>query len=192
MGGTSTDVSLIDSSGPRTTSEARIAENADLCAHARHSHGGSGWWLASPGLTAAGFCTLDLHQPGGSWADLLWPRRAAYGYRRESSASDVSILKWRWRNGAAGRGTNTPLHGKNSWPDSSIEQFVAGIVQLAEAEMEKAIRLISVERGYDPREFTLVSFGGAGPLHACSVAGLWNSASAGSGNARRAVGIGDF
>jgi N-methylhydantoinase A len=36
--------------------------------------------------------------------------------------------------------------------------------------MEKAIRVISIERGYDPREFTLVSFGGAGPLHACSMA----------------------
>ncbi len=36
--------------------------------------------------------------------------------------------------------------------------------------MEKAIRLISVERGYDPREFTLVCFGGAGPLHACALA----------------------
>jgi N-methylhydantoinase A len=42
-------------------------------------------------------------------------------------------------------------------------------VRLAEAEMEKAIRLVSVERGYDPREFTLIAFGGAGPLHACSL-----------------------
>src|SRR5207244_6424631 len=52
----------------------------------------------------------------------------------------------------------------------SIEEFAAGIVRDAEAEMEKAIRLISVERGHDPREFTLVCFGGAGPLHACSLA----------------------
>src|SRR5437879_10820797 len=52
----------------------------------------------------------------------------------------------------------------------TIEEFAAGIVRVAEAEMEKAIRLISVERGHDPREFTLVSFGGAGPLHACSLA----------------------
>jgi N-methylhydantoinase A len=55
-------------------------------------------------------------------------------------------------------------------PISSVEQFAEGMVRLAEAEMEKAIRLISVERGYDPREFTLVAFGGAGPLHACSLA----------------------
>jgi N-methylhydantoinase A len=49
----------------------------------------------------------------------------------------------------------------------SIEDFAQGTLQLAEVAMEKAIRVISVERGYDPREFTLLAFGGAGPLHAC-------------------------
>jgi N-methylhydantoinase A len=52
----------------------------------------------------------------------------------------------------------------------SVEEFAAGIVRLAESAMERAIRVISVERGYDPREFTLVAFGGAGPLHACALA----------------------
>jgi len=45
-----------------------------------------------------------------------------------------------------------------------------GVIQIANAEMERAIRKISVERGYDPRDFTLVAFGGAGPLHACELA----------------------
>jgi N-methylhydantoinase A len=45
-----------------------------------------------------------------------------------------------------------------------------GIIQVANANMERAIRRISVERGYDPRLFTLVPFGGAGPLHACELA----------------------
>lgn len=45
-----------------------------------------------------------------------------------------------------------------------------GVVQVANATMERAIRRISVERGYDPRRFTLVAFGGAGPLHACELA----------------------
>ena len=44
------------------------------------------------------------------------------------------------------------------------------VVRVANATMERAIRLISVERGYDPRDFTLVAFGGAGPLHACDLA----------------------
>ena len=52
----------------------------------------------------------------------------------------------------------------------TVEEFANGIVRLADATMEKAIRLISVERGRDPRDYTLVSFGGAGGLHACSLA----------------------
>jgi N-methylhydantoinase A len=55
-------------------------------------------------------------------------------------------------------------------PLPDIETFAAGILRLSEATMEKAIRVISVERGYDPRDFTLVAFGGAGPLHACALA----------------------
>lgn len=45
-----------------------------------------------------------------------------------------------------------------------------GVLQVANAHMERAIRKISVERGHDPRDFTLVPFGGAGPLHACELA----------------------
>jgi N-methylhydantoinase A len=52
----------------------------------------------------------------------------------------------------------------------SVEEFAAGILRLVETSREKAIRVISVERGYDPRDFTLVAFGGGGPLHACSLA----------------------
>jgi N-methylhydantoinase A len=52
----------------------------------------------------------------------------------------------------------------------TVEDFAAGILQVIETSMAKAIRVISVERGYDPRDFTLVAFGGGGPLHACSLA----------------------
>jgi N-methylhydantoinase A len=52
----------------------------------------------------------------------------------------------------------------------SVEEFAAGILRVVETQMEKAIRVISVERGHDPRDFTLVAFGGGGPLHACSLA----------------------
>jgi N-methylhydantoinase A len=53
---------------------------------------------------------------------------------------------------------------------ATVEEFAAGILRVVETQMEKAIRVISVERGFDPREFTLVAFGGGGPLHACSLA----------------------
>jgi N-methylhydantoinase A len=53
---------------------------------------------------------------------------------------------------------------------SSAEFFAEGILRVVETQMERAIRLVSIERGHDPRDFTLVAFGGGGPLHACAVA----------------------
>jgi N-methylhydantoinase A len=53
---------------------------------------------------------------------------------------------------------------------ASAEIFAEGILALANSHMAQALRKISVEQGYDPRDFTLVSFGGAGPLHACHLA----------------------
>jgi N-methylhydantoinase A len=52
----------------------------------------------------------------------------------------------------------------------SIEQASLGILDVADAAMERAVRVISVEQGYDPREFSLLAFGGAGPLHAVAIA----------------------
>jgi N-methylhydantoinase A len=52
----------------------------------------------------------------------------------------------------------------------SLEQFASGVIRVVNATMEKAIRVVSIERGYDPREFVLVAFGGAGGLHACELA----------------------
>jgi N-methylhydantoinase A len=50
------------------------------------------------------------------------------------------------------------------------EAFAQGIIAVANAVMEKAIRVISIERGHDPRDYTLIAFGGAGGLHACDLA----------------------
>jgi N-methylhydantoinase A len=52
----------------------------------------------------------------------------------------------------------------------SVEQFAQGILDVANSVIGKAIRVISVERGHDPRDYTLVAFGGAGALHACDLA----------------------
>jgi N-methylhydantoinase A len=51
-----------------------------------------------------------------------------------------------------------------------VEECAAGIVRVAEAEMSRALRVMTVERGIDPREYALMAFGGAGPLHACALA----------------------
>jgi N-methylhydantoinase A len=52
----------------------------------------------------------------------------------------------------------------------TVAAFAQGIIAVANAVMEKAIRVISVERGHDPRDYTLIAFGGAGGLHACDLA----------------------
>ncbi|NIN09785.1 MAG: hydantoinase/oxoprolinase family protein, partial [Gemmatimonadales bacterium] len=52
----------------------------------------------------------------------------------------------------------------------SPEAAAWGVIRVANATMERAIRRISVERGHDPRRFALLAFGGAGPLHACDLA----------------------
>lgn len=54
--------------------------------------------------------------------------------------------------------------------DLDLHRAASGIISVVNSNMVRAIRVVSVERGYDPREFTLMAFGGAGPLHACEVA----------------------
>ena len=51
-----------------------------------------------------------------------------------------------------------------------LEEAAHGVIRLANTEMGRAIRIATVEKGYDPREFTLIAFGGAGPMHACELA----------------------
>src|SRR5439155_13642815 len=52
----------------------------------------------------------------------------------------------------------------------SAGEAALGVVRVADAEIVRALRVITVERGLDPRDFALLAFGGAGPLHACSLA----------------------
>jgi N-methylhydantoinase A len=51
-----------------------------------------------------------------------------------------------------------------------MEEFASGVIKVVNANMEKAIRVVSIERGHDPRRFALVAFGGAGAMHACDLA----------------------
>src|SRR5205807_8215526 len=59
---------------------------------------------------------------------------------------------------------------RNQGSRLSLEEFCEGMVKVVNANMEKAIRVVSIERGYDPRQFALVAFGGAGAMHACELA----------------------
>ena len=170
MGGTSTDVALIDARGPQITSESRISEIPIsvpmLDIHTVGAGGGSLAWFDRGGILHAG--------PQSAGAE---PGPICYGRGQQPTVTDANLALNRLDPELALAETvrldetrTREFMEKTRGPISSVEQFAIGIIQLAEAEMEKAIRLISVERGHDPREFTLVAFGGAGPLHACSLA----------------------
>jgi N-methylhydantoinase A len=170
MGGTSTDVSLIDRAGPRTTTEARISDIPlsvpMLDIHTVGAGGGSLAWFDRGGILHVG--------PASAGAD---PGPICYGRGEQPTVTDANLVLGRLDPELSLAGTvrldetrTRRFMEQARGPIQSLEEFSAGIVRVAESEMEKAIRLISVERGHDPREFTLVCFGGAGPLHACSLA----------------------
>ena len=170
MGGTSTDVSLIEAVGPKTTNESRTADLPIsvpvLDIHTVGAGGGSLAWFDRGGILQVG--------PASAGAD---PGPICYGRGEQPTVTDANLVLGRLDSELKLAGTVAldaertrkfmePARAKIS----TIEEFAWGILRLAEAEMERAIRKISVERGHDPRGFTLVAFGGAGPLHACALA----------------------
>jgi N-methylhydantoinase A len=170
MGGTSTDVALVDGRGPQTTRESQIlglpvsVPMLDI-----HTVGAGGGSLA--GFDAGGALTVG---PTSAGAD---PGPICYGRGTQPTVTDANLILGRLDpEGLLGGGFKLDVERTRKYMAeakgrlASLEVFADGICRLAEATMEKALRVISVERGFDPREFTLVSFGGAGPLHACALA----------------------
>jgi N-methylhydantoinase A len=172
MGGTSTDVALIDSSegGPRVTNEMQIG-NIPISVPMLDIH-----TVGAGGGSIARFDDAGLLHVGPESAGAI-PGPICYGRGTKPTVSDANLVLGRLQ-------ADQFLDGKMKLDEqrtrelmdaarhdlSSVEIFASGIVSLAETTIGQAIRLISVERGYDPREFTLIAFGGAGPLHACSIA----------------------
>jgi len=115
--------------------------------------------------------------PASAGAD---PGPICYGRGTEPTVTDANLLMGRLRRNRflggeftldlerARRITSEWLKKQGS--HLSLEQFSAGVVRVVNANMERALRVVSIERGYDPREFALVAFGGAGGLHACELA----------------------
>jgi N-methylhydantoinase A len=172
MGGTSTDVCLVDSErgGPQLTSEAVISDvpigvpMLDI-----HTAGAGGGSLAR--FDAGGMLRVGPESAGAS------PGPICFGRGEQVTVTDANLILGRldsesFLGGAVSldRERGLAYMEKARGSIASVEEFAAGILRLVETSMEKAIRVISVERGYDPRDFTLVAFGGGGPLHACSLA----------------------
>jgi N-methylhydantoinase A len=160
MGGTSTDVCLIAEGRPERTTERTIGgfpvrlPTVDL--HTVGAGGGSVVWRDSGGALRVG--------PESAGAD---PGPACYGRGGERpTVTDANLLLGR---------LPARLAGGLELDRDAAERVLgaidpADVVAAVNAEMLRALRVISVERGHDPREFALVAFGGAGPLHACELA----------------------
>ena len=172
MGGTSTDVFLAEmqTGGVRRTSESVVAgvpvsvpmldihtAGAGGGSLARFDAGGLLWvGPESAGSEPGPVCFGRGELPTVTDANLLLGRLDEEQFMGGSVRLDVERAR---KCFAARRGEL-----------ESVEAFAEGILRVVETQMERAIRVISVERGYDPRRFTLVAFGGGGPLHACALA----------------------
>jgi N-methylhydantoinase A len=161
MGGTSTDVCLIADGRAGRASERAI----------------SGLPIRLP--------TVDLHTVGAGGGSLVWrdaggalrvgpqsagasPGPACYGRGgTQPTVTDANLLLGRLPQRLAG-GVELDVEAA----EHALDGFdPAAVVAVVNAEMLRALRVVSVERGHDPAGFALVAFGGAGPLHACELAG---------------------
>jgi N-methylhydantoinase A len=169
MGGTSTDVALLDG-GLRTTNESEVAglpvSVPMLDIHTVGAGGGSLARFDRGGALRVG--------PESAGAD---PGPICYGRGMRPTVTDAHLVLGRIvPEGFLGGEFRLDAARAQEWvarargPMKSAEGFAQGILDVVETNMEKAIRVISVERGYDPRDYTLVAFGGAGGLHACGLA----------------------
>ena len=172
MGGTSTDVALLDAKRePPTTSEGQVAglpvSVPMLDIHTAGAGGGSLAWMDTAGALQVG--------PQSAGAD---PGPACYGRGEQPTVTDANLILGRlhpdhFLGGAMGLDEARAHRALAHLPAKSFatsDHLAEGILRVANARMESALRRVSVERGYDPRTFTLLAFGGAGPLHACALA----------------------
>jgi N-methylhydantoinase A len=172
MGGTSTDVAAVVDGAVQTTTESVVAgvpiKFPAVDVHSVSAGGGSVAWADEGGALRVG--------PRSAGAD---PGPAAYGLGgEEPTVTDADLLLGYLADGATLGGevvlsaklAQRALQRLGDRLALTAEQTAAGVVQVAEAEMGRALRMISVERGLDPRDFALVAFGGAGGLHACALA----------------------
>ena len=172
MGGTSTDVALVDGE-VRGGNQAEIAglpvgvPMLDI-----QTVGAGGGSIAR--FDAAGALRVG---PESAGAD---PGPICYGRGTRPTVTDANLIlgrlqPHRFLGGDFTLDLERTRRVASAWLKQrrsklSLEQFAAGVIRVVNATMEKAIRVVSIERGHDPREFALLAFGGAGGLHACELA----------------------
>lgn len=174
MGGTSTDVALCPGRLPTTAGGEIAGLPLRLPIIDIHTVGAGGGSIAN--VDVGGALQVGPESAGA------FPGPACYGRSPENpqpTTTDANLMlgrldaanflggTMRLDETAAHRAMNDLARKMNA---ADAETAAWGVIQVANANMERAIRRISVERGYDPRRFTLMPFGGAGPLHACELA----------------------
>ncbi|MEQ1883582.1 MAG: hydantoinase/oxoprolinase family protein [Bryobacteraceae bacterium] len=171
MGGTSTDVCLADGATREATEsilDGLPIRVPMLDIQTVGAGGGSIARVDSGGLLRVG--------PESAGAD---PGPACYGVGTEATVTDAHVVLGRI---SAEQLLGGAMHIDVGRSGTAVDRIArelkldrvraaAGIIRVANANMERAIRAVSVERGYDPRDFALVAFGGGGGLHACEIAG---------------------
>lgn len=171
MGGTSTDVALIDGE-ISLTSEASIGDYPVAVPMVdMHTIGAGGGSIAR--VDAGGMLLVGPESAGAS------PGPACYDNGGEqATVTDANLVLGRLQESAF-LGGDMMLNAEAGHKAIAIiaerlsitlEQAAQGIIRIANEHMVRALRVISVQRGHDPRDFTLVSFGGAGGLHVCALA----------------------
>ena len=170
MGGTSTDVSLCPGRIKETTSATLGGYPISVPMIEIHTVGAGGGSIAR--VDAGGALVVG---PESAGAD---PGPACYGKGEQITVTDANLVLGRLRPAQflGGRLTLDKERAKAiisrlaAQIGAGIQETALGIIRVVNANMERAIRTISLERGYDPRRFTLVPFGGAGPMHSCELA----------------------
>ncbi|MDQ6930111.1 MAG: hydantoinase/oxoprolinase family protein [Candidatus Eremiobacteraeota bacterium] len=183
MGGTTAKAGTIVDGRPQVVAEFEAAGRT----HSGRAMKGSGYPVRFPFIdlaeVSAGGGTIAWIDDGGALrvgplsagAD---PGPACYGVSDRATVSDANVVLGRL-NQSALLGGAFPIDAQRSRDaveklarplGLGIEETAAGIVKLVDTEMSKVLRIVTVERGLDPRDFALVAFGGNGALHACALA----------------------
>ena len=183
MGGTTAKAGTVFGGVPQISAAFEAAGST----HSGRSVKGSGYPVRFPFVDLA-----EVSAGGGTiaWVDAAGalrvgplsagadPGPACYGYGDRPTVTDANVVLRRLNPRALLDG-GFPIDAQRSRDavasvaapvGGDAERAAAGIAALVDAEMAKVLRIVSVERGHDPRDFTLLAFGGGGPLHACAVA----------------------
>jgi N-methylhydantoinase A/oxoprolinase/acetone carboxylase beta subunit len=170
MGGTSTDVCLIDGK-PRETTEASVdGFPVRIPMFDIHTVGAGGGSIAR--VDEGGLLRVGPQSAGAV------PGPACYGKGDLPTVTDAHVVLGRISADqlAGGSLTIDPKRSQKVLERLALQlklsavQAAEGVIRVANSNMERAIRAVSVERGHDPRGFALLAFGGGGGLHACEIA----------------------